>query len=110
MKYEPKWNNYFETAKWFRKREITDVVVSCRKPVMFYLYSGTFTTKYKYTQDDKDLITDLRARKTDYVVIDQLGYSSTFRYLFPAIQNNSDQFELILHIEKPDTYLLKLLP
>jgi len=109
-RYEPKWNNYFAIAKWFRKREITGVVVSCRKPVMFYLFSGTFTTNYKYTQDDKDLIADLKVRKTDYVVIDQLGYSSTIRYLIPAIQNNSDQFELILHFEQPDTYLLKLLP
>ncbi len=110
MKYEPKWNNYFELAKWFRKRDINDVVVSCRKPVMFYLYSDTFTTRYEYTQDDKELIADLKNRKTDYVVIDQLGYSSTYRYLIPAIQKNPDQFEVILHVENPDTYLLKFHP
>jgi len=108
--YEPKWNNYFGLAKNFRRQDISDVVVSCRKPVLFYLFSHTFTTNYKYTPDDKELLKDLKSRKANYVILDQLGYSSTFRYLYPAIQNNPDNFELIAQLDDPETYLLKFVP
>ncbi|NNF34562.1 MAG: phospholipid carrier-dependent glycosyltransferase [Saprospiraceae bacterium] len=106
-RYESKWNNYFNLAKSFQREGATDQVVSCRKPSLFYLYSETYTTNYKYTPDADELIADLKIRKADYVILDQLGYSSTFRYLYPAIQNKPEYFEVIAKLENPDTYLLK---
>jgi hypothetical protein len=108
--YESKWNNYFNLAKSFQKQGAKDLVVSCRKPSLFYLYSETYTTNYKYTPDAEELIADLRKRKADFVILDQLGYSSTFRYLYPAIQNKPEYFEIIAKLENPDTYLLKFKP
>lgn len=108
--YEPKWNNYFNLAKSFKREGVGDVVVSCRKPFLFSLFSETYTTNYKYTNDYDDLIEDLRERKVNYVILDQLGYSSTYRYLYPAIQNRPEHFELIAKLENPDTYLLKFVP
>ena len=108
--YEPKWENYFNLAKSFKKEGASHLVVSCRKPYLFYLFSETYTTGYKYTQDANDLIADLKERKVDYVILDQLGYSSTFRYLYPAIQNSPKNFEVIAKLENPDTYLLKFIP
>jgi 4-amino-4-deoxy-L-arabinose transferase-like glycosyltransferase len=108
--YESKWNNYFNLAKSFQKQGAKDLVVSCRKPSLFYLYSETYTTNYKYTPDAEELIADLRKRKADFVILDQLGYSSTFRYLYPAIQNKPEYFEVIAKLENPDTYLLKFKP
>ena len=109
QRYNRKWHNYFEIARWFKRSELTDVVVSCRKPAMFYLFSGTYTTRYMFTQDDGELLEDLIDRKANYVVVDQLGYSSTIRYLYPAIQNNPDRFKLVTQIDNPDTYLLKFI-
>ena len=108
--YASKWNSYFNLAKSFKRDGIKDVVVSRRKPSLFYLFSETYTTNYKYTPDDLELIDDLRERRADYVVLDQLGYSSTYRYLYPAIQNNPSNFQLIAQTEKPETYLLKFIP
>ena len=108
--YEPKWNNYFSLAKSFQREGDTDLVVSCRKPSLFYLFSETYTTNYKYTQDHEELISDLRMRKVDFIILDQLGYSSTYRYLYPAIQNKPENFEIIAKLDNPDTYLLKFIP
>jgi hypothetical protein len=108
--YEPKWNNYFNLAKSFQREGATDLVVSCRKPSLFYLFSETYTTNYKYTQDHEELISDLRMRKVDFIILDQLGYSSTYRYLYPAIQNKPENFEIIAKLDNPDTYLLKFIP
>lgn len=109
MDYPPNVKNYFTTANWI-KRNDPEAVVSCRKPALFYLYSKSYTTRYKYTNDDQDLINDLQLRKADYVVIDQLGYSSTARYLFPAVQKNMNRFQVVQHYQNPDTYLLKFNP
>jgi hypothetical protein len=43
----------------------------------------------------------------DYVVLEQLGYSSTARYLYPAIQKHPECFTPVMHLENPDTYLLQ---
>ncbi len=105
--YNSNWENYFSLAKGLKKSGESNVVVSCRKPTLFYLYSNTYTTRYKYTEDEEDFIADLENRKVDYVVLDQLGYSSTFRYLYPVIENNTDRFKMISQMKNPDTYLLE---
>ncbi len=105
--YVGKWKNYFSLGKSLKRSGMSDVVVSCRKPSLFYLYSGTFTTRYKYTLDDQELLKDLEKRKVDFVVVEQLGYSSTYRYLVPAIKKNQDRFNLVSVIENPETYLLE---
>ncbi len=107
--YAPSYKNYFALAKYIRTND-PDAVVSCRKPALFYLYSKSYTTRYQYTEDDKELINNLAERQVDYVVLEQLGYSSTVLYLYPAIQKNPDKFEVVSHIKNPDTYLLKFKP
>ena len=107
-KPQPNWENYFGLAKWVNNNIEHDAVIACRKPTMFYLYSNTYTVNYKYTEDADELIKDLLTKKVDYVVMEQLGYSSTFRYLIPAVRNNMDRFEVIKHIDNPDTFLVRL--
>jgi len=107
--YTSKWENYFKIAKAIKAEGNSNIVISCRKPTLFYLYSGTHTTGYKYTLDDQEFLADLELRRVDYVVLEQLGYSSTFRYLYPAIQKNPERFENVSHLPNPDTYLLRFI-
>jgi len=67
-----------------------------------------YTVDYKYIEDQKELMNDLIAKKVSYVVIKQLGYSSTYRYLVPVINNNMQRFQIIHKIDNPETLLLKL--
>ena len=108
--YPPAWQNYFNIAKWFKNEGLEDVVVICRKPMLFYLRSGTYTSNYAYANDTEALIEDLKRRKADYVVLDNLGYRQTYEYLLPAINSNKDKFQVVLKLENPDTYLLKFNP
>ena len=105
---KPEWINYYSLAKWVKENLEAKTVIACRKPALFYLYSNSFTTNYKYTDDAQDLINDLLNKQVDYVVMDQLGYSSTARYLYPVIQNNPERFEFILERNNPNTYLFRL--
>ena len=104
----PAWANYNNLAKWVDENLEANAIIACRKPALFYLYSNRFTVNYKYTEDEQDLINDLYNKQVDYVVMEQLGYSSTSRYLYPVIQNNPKRFELVQELNNPDTYLFRL--
>ena len=70
-------------------------------------FSGTRVAGYAYSQDDRAVIQKMLDDGVEYVILDQLGYSSTPRYLYPAIQKNDDLFFVASHVPNPDTYLLK---
>ena len=106
--YSSNWNNYFALAKWIRDNAPgEETVVACRKPTMFYLFSHTYTVNYKYTENQQEFLDNLYRKKVKYVVYDQLGYSSTYRYLRPVIQQHTDRFKLIRQTENPPTYLFE---
>lgn len=71
------------------------------------MFSGTRVAGYAYSQDDRAVIQKMLDDGVEYVILDQLGYSSTPRYLYPAIQKNDDLFFVASHVPNPDTYLLK---
>jgi hypothetical protein len=105
LELHPAYDNYFKIAKAV-KGQGKDYLVVCRKPSLFAYYSASRTSNYMSTTNDQALIQHLLDINADYVVIDQLGYSSTPRYLVPAIQKNPHLFKAAMHLPGPDTYLL----
>lgn len=105
--FPPNYLNFFRIAAASRKQLQPDVVICSRKPGLFYIYSQSKVCNYKWTNDDKLLIQGLIDSKVDYVVLDQLGYSTTIRYLYPAMKKHEELFIPVMHIPNPDTYLLK---
>lgn len=103
----PAYENYFNVAKYVHDKLPPQTVVCSRKSPLFHVYSQAYGCNYRYTEDDAELIRGLIDSKTDYVVLEQLGYSSTFRYLYPAIMKNQELFQPVIQLQNPDTYLLK---
>ena len=52
------------------------------------------------------MLAGLRSRGADFVVIDQLPFPSTARYLVPTIRKYPDLFRIVWHVKNPDTYVL----
>jgi len=105
--YPNAWKNYFSAAGWFKRNNIKDVIVICRKPMLFHINSGTYTSTFIYSKDEEEVLNDLNRRYTDYVILDNLGYRQTYEYLFPVINNHKENFKMVFKLENPDTYLLK---
>ncbi|MFR9165658.1 MAG: ArnT family glycosyltransferase [Dysgonomonas sp.] len=105
--FPPNYENFFKVAKTVHDNFPDTVMVCSRKPSMFYMYGRTRICNYKWTENDVELIQGLIDNKVDFVVLEQLGYSSTFRYLYPAIQKHQELFAPIYYLPNPDTYLLK---
>lgn len=105
--YSQQYKEYIELASLIGKQNHPEWMVVCRKPEIFHYYSKTYTSHYKYSLNDKELIKQFEDLEADFVVIDALGYSSTPRYLVPAIQNNADKFRLISKASQTNTYLFQ---
>ncbi len=105
--FPPNFQNYFTIGEGIRKALPPKTMICSRKPNLLYMFSKTWVCNYKWTNDESELISDLVKRNVDYVILDQLGYSSTYRYLLPAIQNHQQLFTPVMHLTNPDTYLLK---
>jgi hypothetical protein len=101
------YQNFFKIAEEVKKQLPPQTMICSRKPNLFYMYGKTWVCNYRWTNDDKELINNLIQNKVDYVVLEQLGYSSTFRYLLPAIEKHEELFIPVMHLPNPDTYLLK---
>jgi len=107
--YPPAYTNYFNLAAWSAQNTDPQAIFIARKPQFFYLFSGRQTNTYLYTSDDQKLLQNIEDNGAKYVVIEQLGYGSTPRYLVPAIQKHQSQFRVVHQTAKPDTYLLEFL-
>lgn len=105
--FHPAYKNYFAIAKAVNKNTPKDAYICCRKAQLFYYFANRPCGGYAYSKNDKEVILKMYNAKFDYVVLEQLGYGSTFKYLYPAIQKNPQVFKMVMHLKKPDTYLFQ---
>lgn len=103
--YEPRWNNYYKAGLWLRGNGEAGQVVACRKPFWMNVVSGLPTIVYPF-KPPSEVVETMQKRNVAYVVVDQLGFSSTPRFLVPAIRQNSERFRALWHAPAPDTYVL----
>lgn len=103
----PNYSNYFDIAKWAKENTPKDAIFSARKADMFIYYADRTCVGDKPSLDDKEVLQFFRDNNVDYVIIEQLGFSSTAKYLVPAVQKNPDKFDVVYQLKNPDTYLLK---
>lgn len=103
----PQLAGFIDAAKAVRKQLPPQTVVCSRKPSVFYVYAQCYVCNFKYTKDDVELIRGLINSKVDFVVLDQLGYSATGLYLYPAIMKHQELFDGVAAFRAPQTYLLQ---
>ncbi|MEA1986247.1 MAG: glycosyltransferase family 39 protein [Candidatus Marinimicrobia bacterium] len=105
--YPPRWKNYYYCAKWVKMNTEKDVLISCRKASLFYLWSDRMAMRYPKTKNTQKVIDGLIKQGVDYVILEQLGFSDTYRFLYPAMKAHPKYFQSVYHLENPDTYVLK---
>lgn len=105
--HHPAYKNYFEIAKIVKDKTPKNTYICCRKPALFYFYADRNVSKYTFSPDDKVMIQHMYKAKFSYVILEQLGYGSTPKYLYPTIKKNPEIFKVVMHLKNPDTYLFQ---
>ena len=80
----PAERSFMELARWSDGRLEEDAVVLSRKPTIWYWNSGYRSERYPFSQDRSRLLEYAAELGARYVVLDELGRTSTV-YLFPAV-------------------------
>ncbi|MEE2657767.1 MAG: glycosyltransferase family 39 protein [Candidatus Latescibacterota bacterium] len=103
--YAPEWRNYLDAGLWLRANTPSETVVACRKAFWMHVVSGRRTTVYAF-KPSAELIADLTVKGVSHVVYEQLGFRSTRQFLFPALEEYKDRFEVKWLQPTPQTVVL----
>ena len=102
------YRNYFTFAQVIQEQLPRGAVVCCRKPELFgYFAPSHYAVRYSFTNDSSVLIANMLKNNVDFVILEQLGYSSTPLYLYPAIVEHQELFQVVATLPAPDTFLLR---
>lgn len=107
--YPPAWRNYYAAGQWLKANTPADAVICCRKDYWLYIVADRPCMVYPF-KEPAEILASMEQHGVDYVVVDQLGFSSTPRFLVPAIQQYPERFEILWQQPNPDTFVLRLLP
>ncbi|MCT4624578.1 MAG: glycosyltransferase family 39 protein [Schleiferiaceae bacterium] len=103
--YPKRFNNYFKLGSWADKNLPENAVIITRKPNLFYLTAKRKLANFKSNPDYNTVLDGMKEKGATHVVLDQLGYSQTGRYLYPVIIGNPEKFQGVQTIPNPDTYM-----
>ncbi len=110
--YRPAWKNYYEAGQWLKTNTPPDAVICCRKDYWLYIVADRACMVYPFKEPEA-VIATLEEQGVDYVVVDQLvqeGYSSTPKFLIPAIEKYPERFELVREQPGSYTFIFRFLP
>ncbi|MCH8554238.1 MAG: hypothetical protein LAT76_03710, partial [Schleiferiaceae bacterium] len=103
--YLPEYERYFEAAKWVKKNTPKTAIVTTRKPDLFFLFAERPCINYPYDTNYTSFLDTLSARGVTHIVMEQLGYSSGIRYLYPAIVANQEKIRTVYQTPEPEAYV-----
>ena len=70
-------------------------------------FSNRRTTVYRFGDDSAAVLRGLEEDAVDLVVLDQLGFGTTQRYLLPVPQDYPERFELLHTTAEPKHWVLR---
>lgn len=105
--YPPEYDNYFKLAEMLDGTVPAGTIVCCRKPELFcYFAPHLFATSYLPDTDPDTVIKGMLDSKVEFVIVEQLGFASTRRYLIPALEAHMELFQIIYETPEPKTTLV----
>ena len=104
--YHPAVASFFDAAEWVKENTPADASATVRKPRLFHALTGRRALIYPFSTDGRNVLESVR--RTDYVIVDAL-YSTTRRYLIPALRQDEVSFEVIHATDyDPPSFVLRV--
>lgn len=100
--YAPQLKSFVMAGKALKHYD-ENAVVATRKPEILYVCSDVKGKHFAETEDDVKLIKSLVDGGVNYVMVDEMFFS-TFKYIIPCIKRHSELFSPLLRV--PDSYTM----
>ncbi|SFT55872.1 4-amino-4-deoxy-L-arabinose transferase [Lishizhenia tianjinensis] len=97
--YPLNWRNYMDLSKWAKEGIPEGSVVACRKPHLFAIESDKKVSSFRYTAELDTVLADLIDNGVTHVVVESIGFTATFKYLYPTVQKYRDKFRMIHRVD-----------
>ena len=97
--YPLNWRNYMDLSKWAKEGLPEGSVVACRKPHLFAIESDKKVSSFKYTAELDTVLAGLIDKGVTHVVVESIGFTATFKYLYPTVQKYRDKFRMIHRVD-----------
>lgn len=94
-KHPKNWENFLVMSEWANEELPEDVIIASRKPALSYMMSNRFSVNFPYTADVKDFIAQIKEVGVTHIIVEQLGFNQTGKYLVPIVKNDPEKFKVI---------------
>ena len=98
------FTNYFLLGEAVGKYDPKAIICS-RKPELLYVISGVRGVHYLESENTALMLQNMLDKNVDYVIFEQMGFGSTYRYLLPCLEKHTELFPVVAKLENPETYL-----
>lgn len=89
------WANFLKIGEWAKDNLPKTAVISNRKPGLIYTVSQLKTDGFLYTTDREAMINSMKDHGVTHVILEQLRFAQTGRYLYPLIQKEPDKYFVV---------------
>ncbi len=97
------FTGYLEAAEWCRENIPTDSKLLCRKPEIYYMYSGhRRSERFPMYASPDSVMKVIREKKATHIIIDS-WYRHAYATIIPAIKANEGKFKLLKKIGEADS-------
>lgn len=95
--------NFYEALDWCKTNLPDSTRMVCRKPELFYMYSGfKKSVSFPYYASEDSIINYLNKVKATHIILDN-WFKHAYTTLYPAIKKHPENFKAIHTIGKIDT-------
>ncbi len=102
----PLFRNYFALAKWTKNNLPKDAVITCRKPLLFHLYSDHYVSRIVKNINPDEALQKMKEDGVTHIVLYGDGLSQKF--FIPIYNKYPKKFPVLQKTSNPDIYLLKV--
>ena len=94
--------NYYEAMNWCKKNLPDSSRMVCRKPELYYIYSGfKKAVSFPYFAEEDTVISYLNRVNATNIILDN-WFSHAYVTLYPAVQKYPDKFKVLHSVGKAD--------
>ncbi len=109
--YQDNWQDYLNAIEWISANTPKDSVIMAFHPAWVSVFSDRRAIGYPWVSEHKYIYDSIYKNRVNYILVDSFAkLTETKRFLIPAIEARSDEFDLVYTINQAKVYKVNPAP